>query len=488
MHPRCRTAFRNTNMPRFRSAVILLVATCFFATASSATTVAMYGDFRVQGTFFSKQNYTGWNAAGTQTAETLNIWQRLRLHADFASGEHLAFRLGLRVNNETWGHGTLTAANPSTAVEPYQCYLQFSVPETHITVTAGYQPISLPHTALFYDSVVLGADSGNSDAAALVVSAPLIEERLSATAGYARLVDTNRTFATTPSQVGDELDFAFLTLPVTVPGMQVTPWGAVAILGRSASLPSPLRNTLLSASSFAAPSAFSNNQNTALWAGCALTAELPFPIKVSADGVYGEAFVTDRKQCRRYGWFVDAAVEYTGLTAFAPQLLGWWGSGEDSGLSNGSERLPTINTAWGPRGSFLFNADQDLTQASMNTTPQGSMGLVLNFDRISLLPRLTSMVAFSYATGTNSPSGLRKAVAVTGGPGAYVTMGQDLAEGERLYSVACEHVYALTDAVSLIGELGFARGEGFRSSIWGRRMVNKAGNAWQTALGIIYRF
>ena len=85
--------------------------------------------------------------------------------------------------------------------------------------------------------------------------------------------------------------------------------------------------------SFTAPSAFSNNQNTALWAGCALTAELPFPIKVSADGVYGEAFVTDRKQCRRYGWFVDAAVEYTGLTAFAPQLLGWWGSGEDSGVS-----------------------------------------------------------------------------------------------------------------------------------------------------------
>lgn len=476
-------------MPRFRFAAILFVAACLFAVAASAATVAMYGDFRVQGTFFSNQNYTGWNATGTQTADTLNIWQRLRLHADFRSGEHLAFRLGLRVNNETWGHGTLTAANPSASIEPYQCYLQFTVPETQLTVTAGYQPLSLPHTAVFYDSVVLAADSGNSDAAALVVNAPLVEDRLSATAGYARLVDTNRTYDTTTSQVGDELDFAFLTLPVTLPGATVTPWGAVAILGRSTALPGSMGKTLLAAGSFAAPSrALAHNQNAALWTGFALTAELPFPVKVFVDGVYGSAFVSDRKRCRRQGWFADAAVEYTGLTWVAPQLLAWWGSGEDSGVSNGSERLPAITPAWGPRGSFLFNADQDLTQSSMNTTPQGSLGLVLNFDRIRLLPRLTSLIALSFATGTNAPSGLRKAVAVTGGPGAYVTMGQDLAEGERLYSVACEHVYALTDAVNLVGELGFARGEGFRRSIWGRRMVNQADSAWQAALGVIYRF
>ncbi|MEA4858760.1 MAG: outer membrane homotrimeric porin [Solidesulfovibrio sp.] len=475
-------------MPRFRIAALFLVAACCAAAAASAATVAMYGDFRVQGTFFSNQNYTGWNATGTQTEDTLNIWQRLRLHVDFASGEHLAFRLGLRVNNETWGHGTLTAANPSPAVEPYQCYLQFTVPETRVTVTAGYQPLSLPHTAVFYDSVVLGADSGNSDAAALVVSAPLIDERLSVTAGYARLVDTNRTYDTTTTQVGDELDFAFLTLPVTLSGAQVTPWGAVAILGRSASLPGSMGNSLLSASSFAAPSAFANNQNAALWTGFALTAELPFPVKVYADGVYGDAFAADRHRNRRHGWFADAALEYTGFAAFAPQLLGWWGSGEDAALADGSERLPAVNTEWGPRGSFLFNADQDLTQASMNTTPQGSKGLVLNFDRISLVPRLTSLVAFSYAAGTNSPAGLRKAVALTGGPGHYATMGQDLAEGERLCSVAWEHAYALTDAVNLIAETGFAHGEGFRASIWGRRMVHQAGDAWQAALGLIYRF
>jgi hypothetical protein len=478
-------------MPRFRFATICLVIACLavgFVGPAWAASVAMYGDFRVQSTFFTHQNYTGWNADGTQTEDTLNIWQRLRLHADFVANENLAFRLGLRVNNQTWGHGTLTAANPTVAVEPYQAYLQLTVPETHVTVTAGYQPLSLPHSSIFYDSVVLGTDSGNSNAAALVVNAPLVEGKLSATAGYARLVDTNRTYDTTTTQVGDEFDLAFLTLPLSITGLRLTPWGAVGILGRAAALPSPMGNSLLAAGSSLAPSGFANNQNAALWTGATLTAELPAQFKVYGDAVYGNVGLSDRTRCRRHGWFADLGLEYTGFTAFAPQLLGWAGSGEDASLSNGSERLPSIVTEWGPRGSFLFSADQYLTQSSMNTTPQGSMGLVLNFDRISLLPHLTSVLAFSCATGTSSPTGLRKAVAVTGGPGAYVTMGQDLAQGERLLSVASEHVYALTDAVNLVVETGWARGDGFRSSIWGPRMVNQAGNAWQGALGIIYTF
>ncbi|HWQ08648.1 MAG TPA: hypothetical protein VN436_06070, partial [Holophaga sp.] len=66
--------------------------------------------------------------------------------------------------------------------------------------------------------------------------------------------------------------------------------------------------------------------------------------------------------------------------------------------------------------------------------------------------------------------------------------GQDLARGESLVSVAWEHTYALTDAVNLVVETGWARGQGFHKSIWGRRMVEAAGDAWQGALGVIYCF
>jgi hypothetical protein len=467
------------------AALLLSLAVC---TTAQATSIKLYGDFRVQGTFFSNQNYTGESTDGSQTADTLDIWQRLRLHMDFAAGEHLAFRLGLRVQNQTWGTNYLTAANPVPAVQPYQCYLQLTVPDTAVTVTAGYQPLSLPHSSIFYDSVVLSTDSGNSDAAALVVSGPILADTLSATVGLSRLVDANRTYDTTTTQVGDEFDLAFASLSLTVPGLAVTPWGAVGVLGKDADLPSGMSQNMVSAGSFLTPTGYRNNQNAAVWTGATLTADALDPVRLSADVAYGNAGFADASRNRRQGWFADLALEYTGLTWVTPQLMGWYGAGEDASLANGSERLPYIVTTWGPTGSFLFSANQDLTNASMNTNPQGSMGLTLNFNAIGVLPKLTSLVAFSVAAGTNSPAGLRQAVAVSGGPGAYVSMGQDLAQGESALSVASEHTYALNEALKLVLETGWAKGQGFRKSIWGQHMADKAGDAWQGAVGLIYTF
>ena len=353
--------------------LLVLVLLLLAVLPAVASTVNIYGDFRVQSTFFQNQNYTGWNQSGTQTEDTLNIWQRLRLHVDLATSEHLAFRLGLRVNNETWGHGTLTAANPTTAIEVYQGYLVFTVPDTQVAVTAGYQPLSLPQSPVFYDSVVLAADSGNSDTAALVVTAPLVGDTLGVKLGYGRLIDTHRTYETTTTQVGDEFDLVFATFPLTAPGLHVTPWGASGIIGRSASLPTSIANNIRSAGSFLAPAGYAANQTVALWTGAALTVDALDPVRLSGDVIWGDAGFADRSRSRRQGWFTDVALEYTGCAWVTPQLLGWWSTGEDASLANGSERLPAITPAWGPRGSFLFNADQALTQASMNTTPQGSM-------------------------------------------------------------------------------------------------------------------
>ncbi len=475
-------------MPRLSRLLVVWLALFLATTARAETTVRMYGDFRVQGTYFTNQNFTGWNATGTQTEETLTIWQRLRLHVDLAASENLAFRLGLRVNNQTWGTDYLTAANPAVAIQPYQAYLQFTVPDTRVVVTAGLQPVSLPHTPIFYDSVILSADSGNNDAAALIVSAPLVADRLTATVGYARLVDTNRTFDPTTRQVDDAFDLALATAALTLPGASVTPFGAVGILGKSANLPGSMANTMRSAGSFVAPTGYADDQAAALWAGTAVTVTALDPVRFYADLAYGDAGFADRRRNRRHGWFADWAVEYTGFSLFAPQLMAWWSTGEDASLANGSERLPTIYTAWGPAGSFLFDADQNLTHAALATTPQGSTGLNLNFNNINIVSKLTSLAAVSFATGTNSPAGLRKAVGATGGPGQYVTMGQDLALGESLLSVATEHVYALYDSLELIAETGFAHAYGLRESIWGRRMTRAAGDAWQGALGLRYRF
>ncbi|MEA4856383.1 MAG: hypothetical protein VB132_08240, partial [Solidesulfovibrio sp.] len=124
--------------------------------AQAATEVKMTGDARVYGNFFENRNYTGWNKTGTKTEDTFEIWERFRLRTDFVANEAVKFRLGVKVE-DTWGHGTLTAANPdaATSLQVDLAYLQFKVPNcTDIEVTAGLQDVNLPQSGLFYNSPV----------------------------------------------------------------------------------------------------------------------------------------------------------------------------------------------------------------------------------------------------------------------------------------------------------------------------------------------
>ena len=104
------------------------------ATAPAATEVRMVGDALVYGVYYSNRNFTGWNTAvwtsasgsykgaGAKTEENFQIWERFRVRTDFIASEAVKFRLALKVE-DTWGHGTFTAANPDVAVVPYQAFL-----------------------------------------------------------------------------------------------------------------------------------------------------------------------------------------------------------------------------------------------------------------------------------------------------------------------------------------------------------------------------
>ena len=131
-----------------RKAIVVLTLALLAATAvpaRSATEVKMAGDARVYGVYFANRNFTGWNETGTQTEDRFTIWQRLRLRTDFVANENLKFRFGMRVDDETWGSGYLTAANPQVAIEPYLAYLQFKWPSNFPAKTTNITP---PMTAI----------------------------------------------------------------------------------------------------------------------------------------------------------------------------------------------------------------------------------------------------------------------------------------------------------------------------------------------------
>ncbi len=490
-----------------RFAILALLAGLVLGSAlgaSAATEVKMVGDAIVYGNFFANHNFTGWNTgswednngnysgAGTQTEDRFQIWERFRLRTDFVANEAVKFRLGIKVE-DTWGHGTFTAANPAVQIAVYQAYLQFKYPGCDVEISAGLQDFSLPANAFFTDSVVFGGDR----AAALVVNAPLIKDTLSVVAAYARLLDKNRTYDTTTTQVADEFDAYVLALPISVDGFKATPWGAIAVAGRSANYftagsygpNSTFADGLLSAGTFLAPGTLKNAQNAYWWAGGTFEVTALDPVKFYADVIYGEGNISDRKKNRRHGWFIDAGAEYTGWDVLTPQVFGWWSTGEDGSTRNGSERMPSILSNWGPGNSFLFDCSQELLKdGNLGVNPIGNWGFGASLNNISFVEKLSHRLTFMYVRGNNSATAIRDLNLLLGS-NPYFTMGRDLTVNEYVLGANLDTTYQIYENLAAVMETGWAHGE-FQQSVWGRRLVHKSrdGDVWKVAFGLSYKF
>ena len=492
-------------MKRTRISVLAVFLVLAMGTAAfAATEVRMVGDALVYGSFFSNRNFTGWNApawtsatptwskAGKKTEEAFEIWERFRLRTDFVANEAVKFRLEMKVE-DTWGHGTFTAANPEVAIMIYGAYLQFKLPGTDVDVTAGLQNVALPQSKIFYGSPVFG-----DRMAALVVKAPLIDKTLEVMAGFGRLIDTNRTYDTTTTQVADELDAYFLALPITLEGFKATPWGTIAVAGKDANLftlkssqqnSSFYADNLTSAGTYATPKLWKNDQNAFWWAGGAFEVTALDPVKFYADVIYGAGAQSDSKKNRRSGWFIDAGVEYTGWDILTPKAYGWWSTGEDGSTANGSERMPIIRPNWGPGNSFLFDDSQELVKNSnMGMSPVGSWGLGVTLDDMSFVQKLTHRLTFLFVNGTNSARAIRTLNTLMGS-NPYFQMGRDLTINEHVYGVNFDNKYMIYENLSAVVETGWAHGE-FQQSVWGHSLVNQSrnGDTWKVSFGLSYKF
>ena len=475
-------------------AALFALLFAFSAVAQAATEVVMTGDARVHGTFWSKPYFTGWNGAGTRTADPFTVWQRFRLRTDFIANEGLKFRLGIRVNNTAWGNGTYTVDNPAVVIDVYQAYLQFYWPGTQIEFSIGQQDINLPISGeILSANPVLGGIRGPG----AFVTIPVCDS-FKAVAGFLRFVDANRDFDPTTTQVPDEFDAYYLALPITVEGFSATPWGLLGVVGRNANLPGvstggaganqTLASNLYSAGSRLAPVGQRDAQDLYWWVGGAFSLTALDPFKFYADVIYGAGGATERSKNQRGGLFFDVAAEYVGLSFMTPQIAFWYATGEDSSTRNGSERMPVITSAWGAGNSFLFDSTQEFSRGFIGVDYLGAWGFIATLDKISFIEDLTSRISFTFAKGLNSPQALRTGVALWG-YGNYFQMGRELATTEHILAVNIDSQYNIYKNLALILETGWAHGE-FDSSVWGRRLVNasRSGDTWKATLGFRYKF
>ena len=342
--------------------------------------------------------------------------QRVRLQLDAVASEALSGTVFFEIGDQFWGKGNDGGAlgADGKVVELKRAYIDWMVPQTDLKVRMGIQGLALP-------AFTTNASQIFDDDVAAVTLNYQFNENVALTAMWARPYNDNYT-GTDRVNYQDNMDLFALMVPLTFDGVKVTPWAMYGMAGANT-------NFLTSTSPYARyiNNGFKGEDTTTgkaygsmFWAGLPISLTLWDPLNVELDINYGYVESMGRYQAERYGsaadfrmgdtkregWLVKALVEYK-MDWGTPGIFGWYASGDDGNVKNGSERLPSIagagnftsfmgdgNLAWGTGYNFYDN----------NLTYAGTWGVGLQIADVSFVEDLKHTFRVAYWGGTNSPS------------------------------------------------------------------------------------
>ena len=363
--------------------------------------------------------------------DTFNAGQRVRLQLDAVASESLSGTVFFEIGDQMWGNaesgGALGADGKEVKVK--NAYIDWMVPNTDLKLRMGLQAVAMPNVAG-------GSAIMDGDAAALVASYQF-NDNVGLTALWMRPLNDNYTGTNADGEAYgngynnylDNMDLFALMLPLKFDGVELTPWAMYGMQGKNTrfneggvetadgALDVTLPGYLPGMNEFALGKT-SKAYGSMFWAGLpvAITAFDPLNIEFDINYGYVEAMGrydvlkrgTDlvRGNSKREGWLVKALVEYK-MDWGTPGIFGWYASGDDGNVKNGSERLPSIagagnftsfmgdgNLAWGTGYNFYDN----------NLTYAGTWGVGLQIADVSFVEDLKHTFRVAYWGGTNSPS------------------------------------------------------------------------------------
>ena len=363
--------------------------------------------------------------------DTFNAGQRVRLQLDAVASESLSGTVFFEIGDQMWGNaesgGALGADGKEVKVK--NAYIDWMVPNTDLKLRMGLQAVAMPNVA--GGSAIMDGD------AAAVVASYQFNDNVGLTALWMRPLNDNYTGTNADGEAYgngynnylDNMDLFALMLPLKFDGVELTPWAMYGMQGKNTRFNEGGVGTADGALDVTLPGYLPGMNEFALgktgkaygsmfWAGLpvAITAFDPLNIEFDINYGYVEAMGrydvlkrgTDwvRGNSKREGWLVKALVEYK-MDWGTPGIFGWYASGDDGNVKNGSERLPSIagagnftsfmgdgNLAWGTGYNFYDN----------NLTYAGTWGVGLQIADVSFVEDLKHTFRVAYWGGTNSPS------------------------------------------------------------------------------------
>ncbi|MBO4336261.1 MAG: outer membrane homotrimeric porin, partial [Desulfovibrio sp.] len=355
--------------------VALLAAGMLFG----ATTGAQAVDFKASGQWLV--GFGLGNAQLTSNDQRNDLFtaaQRFRTQLDAVASENLSGTLFFEIGTQEWGNnrngkGGALGADGDSVVKVKNAYIDWIVPQTDLKLRMGLQAFTLPNFA--GGSAIMDAD------VAAVSANYKFNDNVGLTAFWMRPINDNFFGSAKENRIDarylDNIDFFGLSVPLTFDGVEITPWAMYGMIGRNAlddnngwpggysAKDGDLQHTLFAVVP-GIRGLYSNfgdkgrGYADAWFFGLPINVTALDPINIEFDFNYGyvsgigntnvtnyrnwERFgannSTVRADTRREGWLVKALVEYK-MDWGVPGIFGWYSSGDDGDMKNGSERLPS---------------------------------------------------------------------------------------------------------------------------------------------------
>ena len=351
------------------------------------------------------RNVTGWGRWGEDEFEAKT---RVRLQLDAVASENLSGTVYFEMGAFAWGRASKGGAlgGDGTIVKIKSAYMDWAIPGTKIKTRMGLQRIHLPDYSSEASQVFDGDVTGVS------VNVP-INDNFGVTAFWARPFNDNFEGATDrPANYLDNVDLFALTVPMTFEGARITPWAMLGIVGENAFRSSGTTGTYYGAGygGGLSPAAYmldgkedAYSFGTAFWAGITgeITAADPFRLAWTFN--YG-SFSTGEKALNKQGWHASLLAEYK-LDWGTPGIYGWYSSGDDGNIKNGSERMPSLDynnestsgfSGFGQLGTWTIGRD-----AVLGYTLAGTWGIGARLKDISFIDKLKTTLRVNLYNGTN---------------------------------------------------------------------------------------
>ena len=413
----------------------------------------------------------------SNTEDDFGASQRVRLQLDAVASEALSGTVFFELGDQAWGKsedgGALGADGKVVKVK--NAYIDWLIPNTDARVRMGLQATAVPNAA--GGSAIMDCDS-----AALVVNYKF-NDNVGLTAMWSRPVndnfgedyfDENGKKSTEKSNYLDNIDLFMLSVPLSFDGVEVTPWAMYGMRGKNSlrgleevndnepweTSDGNLGLTLsgltpgfnYAGSTPLTASTTGKQYGSLFWVGLPVAITMFDPLNIEFDINYGYAEAMGRYDIvkrlngndivrgstERQGWLAKALIEYK-MDWATPGIFGWYASGDDGNVKNGSERMPSIAgagnfTSFVGDGNLAWGAGPgDVCDWSMSYA--GTWGIGGQLADMSFVENLKHTFRVAYWGGTNAPSIVKYMDSASawsgngiGGDGPYLTTNDGLLE------------------------------------------------------------